>query len=368
MKSYKVWAGLFVLVLFLGAVTLTKADSPTNEKGNFDPGPIQTDERVLDRNNASITQLTLITSTLPLSFTKYISKTVSPGDLYRPIRLGSASGDINAAAYFIGIEDFEGDFPQPNWNRSDDNGTGHLWGDVFCYPLEDTFEGYWSGWPASEGINGVDPCADEPYPNDLNTWLIYGPFNLQDAAYADVQFFYRIISEMDVDKLFWGASTNGTNFFGNSVSGTHISGPYNNGYNEIIFNFIPELGQSQVWFGLNFTSDGSVTNQGPFIDGINIYVEETGITKTFLPIIIKDPPPTTQLYVKNNTSGSVTFTVQNTPQGNISCNVPAGQTNFCGQFTPGTYNATSNAAACPPPTTKSKTFNAGTVTLTVVCR
>lgn len=371
MRSYKIWIGLFVLALCWGVITPTKADSPVDEKDYSKPEPVRANEVVLNPNTASITQLTLITPTVAVSSTRYFSKIGTPGDLPHPVRLGPASGDINGAVvYFIGIENFEElVFPQPGWTLIDNTGTGqHFWGDVPCFPLEGAFEGFWSGWPASRGTDGRDPCNGDLYPPNLDTWLRFGPFSLADAQYADVQFFYRIVSEPGFDLLSWYTSTNGTTFsLVNQVSGVHI-GPLNNGYNEVIFDLVSRLGQPNVWIAFRFQSDGSNEFDGPFLDGINILVEEIGTTKIFLPTIIKSLPPITQLSIKNNTPGNVAFTVHNTPQGSINCNISTGQTKFCGQFTPGTYNATSNAAACPPPTTKSKTFNTGPVTLTVVCK
>lgn len=373
MRLYKICLGLLLGVVFLGGVALTKADSPPAtatplpSKGPFEPGPIQAATRSVNWATASVTQMSVLTSAVRLTSTEKIAPLAGP---LRPHRLRQSGGDIGPAdIYFIGEEDFEGVFPKLDWSRSDDNGTGHLWGDVECYPVEAVFEGFWSGWPASEGINGIDPCVPgAEYPPNLETWLIYGPFSLANAQYADVQFFYRIISEQGVDFLFWGYSTNGNDFSGFETSGTHISGPFNNGYNEEIFDLVPVLGENNVWIGFQFRSNGSIQAQGPFIDFINILIQETGTTKTFLPLLFVSPPPITILRIQNKTSGSVTFTVSGTPQGNITCTVSAGQTKLCGQFTSGTYNATASATACPPPLTKSKQFLPGTITLPVVCK
>ncbi|MFN8457359.1 MAG: hypothetical protein U0401_22330 [Anaerolineae bacterium] len=371
MKFSRICWGLLLGLLLAGLIGLvnTKANTPPANstpipaKGSTQPGPIQPHQAVLDWSKAGVAQLTIITPTASFSATQLPPKKSAPA---LSTRFKATGGDLSAAnVYFIGVEDFESVFPQAGWTQL---GSGQrFWGDVPCFPLETDFGGFWSGWPASKGINGVDPCSGNLYFENLNSWLIYGPFSLQNAEYADVQFFFRMVSEQNFDFLFWGASINGTSFDGFETSGTHLSGPFNNGYNEVIFDLIPQLNQPQVWVGFQFRSDGNFNFQGPFIDGINILIREKGTSRVFLPFISSSPPPITLLSIQNKTTGSVTFTVANTPQGNISCTVPAGQTQFCGQFTPNTYNATANAAACPPPKTKPKIFEAGPVTLPVVC-
>jgi hypothetical protein len=99
----------------------------------------------------------------------------------QPLRL--KPGEIRSlGAFFTGIEDFETVFPQPGWALFDINNTGHNWGDVPCHPLENSFEGFWSGWPASRGVNGLDPCNGDFYPDNLKTQLIYGPFSLENVV------------------------------------------------------------------------------------------------------------------------------------------------------------------------------------------
>jgi uncharacterized repeat protein (TIGR01451 family) len=58
-----------------------------------------------------------------------------------------------------------------------------------------------------------------------------------------------------------------------------------------------------------------------------------GLSNLFLPLVLR-PTPTT-LFIENDTSGPVTFSVV---EAGVSCNVPAGDQNFfCGTFVPGNY-------------------------------
>jgi len=176
---------------------------------------------------------------------------------------------------FIMTEDFEGDFPSSGWDLVDNNGTGHLWDDVNCFAIESSGTG-WAAWPAAAGSNGLDPCTGDDYPNGLETWLIYGPFSLTDAQSASLDFYFRIESESCCDYLFWGASIDDVNYYGEIASGTYTSGPFNNGYNFAsfdltdVYNLGDLSGQPQVWIAFVFHSDDSATGRGPFIDAITL--------------------------------------------------------------------------------------------------
>ena len=76
----------------------------------------------------------------------------------------------------------------------------------------------------------------------------------------------------------------------------------------------------------------------------------------YLPAILKNPAPTpppippTTLFITNNTGGNLTYTVFGTPEGNITCNIPAGaQDQVCGAFTSGSYSW-QVVTICNPPT------------------
>lgn len=75
---------------------------------------------------------------------------------------------------------------------------------------------------------------------------------------------------------------------------------------------------------------------------------------TFLPIVIKgieEVGGPTRVYITNNTGGSLTYTIFNTPQGNISCVIANGANDVpCGNpFTSGFYDWLV-VTVCDPPT------------------
>lgn len=163
-------------------------------------------------------------------------------------------------------EGFEGVFPNTNWRTFDNNGTmdgEYFWDDDNYRPHTNS----WSAWPARGGANGVAPQTYY-YPNNAQSWMVYGPFDLRDAAAAELQFYYWNQSEQNYDWLNWYASTNGTDFYGYRVSGD------SSGWQFVNFDLttVPTLGNlagsSNVWIAFDFTSDSSNVDDGPFIDDI----------------------------------------------------------------------------------------------------
>jgi hypothetical protein len=170
----------------------------------------------------------------------------------------------------IMAEGFEGWFPPNNssWRVLDTNGRTngeYFWDDTSFKPRT----GSSSAWPARGGANALNPARSN-YQNNMRSWMVYGPFSLSNATDADLLFSYWNQSEANYDHLFWGASVDGSNFYGTSVSGD------SNGWRSVNFNLrnVPRLGnltgRSTVWIAFAFTSDGSVTRKGPFIDDISL--------------------------------------------------------------------------------------------------
>jgi hypothetical protein len=246
------------------------------------------------------------------------------------------------------------DFPNQFWESFDRDGPAngdYRWDDVNCFARSDG----WSMWPADNGANAVNVCAGADYPNNVQSWLLHGPFSLAGASEAWVDFYFRNESELDFDYFIWMVSKDGVNFSGLGLSGTYVEGPYNNGYNlmRLDLSDVPGLGdlrgESQVWLTFVFISDDSFTGQGPFIDDVSVVVERTIVNQVFLPLVLKAPAGAslTHLYVKNETTGTASYTVKNTPQGNITCsNIAAGATVLCGSFTPGPYEVSVSTAQC----------------------
>ncbi len=271
------------------------------------------------------------------------------------------------------------DFPNQFWESFDNDGAtngDYRWDDVSCFARSDG----WSMWPADEGAGGgLDPCSPSfnNYPNNAQSWLVHGPLDLTRATEAWVDFHFRNDSQEDYDYFCWMASADGASYSGFCISGTQSGGPHSNGYNLMRFDlsdpWVGDLrGEPEVWLAFIFQSDDSITGQGPFLDDVSVIVErlaaEPPADQVFLPVVFKGPAVAlTNLYVQNDTTGNASYTVHNTPEGNITCNnIPAGTTKFCGSFTSGTYNVGVSTTQCGS-NSGEVFFMAGDVTRVVRC-
>lgn len=166
------------------------------------------------------------------------------------------------AATALLSESFEGVFPGTNWTLLGNP----TWNDVSY----DKHSGSWSGWCAGSSLNP----ANGYYADNMNSWMIYGPFSLSDATSAIVSFWYKNRSEASFDYFGWYASVDGVNFSGSRVNGDQ------NSWRSQIFDLsnVPSLGdlrgQSQVWIAFKFESDSSVSGYpGAYVDDIVITKE-----------------------------------------------------------------------------------------------
>jgi hypothetical protein len=153
-------------------------------------------------------------------------------------------------------ESFEGvTFPPSGWTTISSG--GFTWGRRNCFSLHGNF----AAWAVGGGPNGSALACNSNYPNNTNVWLIYGPFDLSDAAAAQLSFRYYLNSEPGWDFLFWGTSINNSTYIGSETSG--------NSSGWVTFDLSSRLGQPQVWIGFQFFSDSIITySNGAFIDSV----------------------------------------------------------------------------------------------------
>lgn len=165
-------------------------------------------------------------------------------------------------------EDFESVFPRYYWVVYDlangGTGIGYQWDDRSCL----SSAGGWSGWAVGGGDNGGALSCGSNYPNNVNTWMVYGPLNLSDATNAELLFDLWLNSEAGYDYVYWGASDNGSSFSMVSESG-NTNGWVPRSVNLGNINGNNYLGKPQVWIAFLFTSDNSISYQyGAVIDEI----------------------------------------------------------------------------------------------------
>lgn len=197
----------------------------------------------------------------------------------------------------IMTEDFEGNFPD-QWIVFDNNGPDYgeyHWGKRDCQ----AYQGSYSGWGIGGGDNGKTLVCGSIFPNNVNSWMMYGPFSLEDATDGELRFMLwrNFDSNTSNDHIFYGASINGTEYYGSVWIGS------SNGWQEIVFNLkdvynLGDLrGEPKVWIAFVMETDDDGTNnksEGAFVDNIVLRMKTLSSTtpgyKSFLPVTIRDAP------------------------------------------------------------------------------
>jgi hypothetical protein len=163
-------------------------------------------------------------------------------------------------------EDFEGAFPGP-WLLEDDvQGFGeYLWAKRGCRP----YAGSYSGWAVGGGANGAFLACGAYYPNDVSSWMTYGPFSLADATAAELTFELWLNAEAGYDWFSVAVSTDGANWSGWSATSNTW------GWMDVRIDLSsaphlgPLLGRPKVWVALGFDSDESYRlPEGSYVDNI----------------------------------------------------------------------------------------------------
>lgn len=159
-------------------------------------------------------------------------------------------------------EGFEDDFPGVWSVGYDSTGADAYWGGT----EHRAAAGSRSIWAAAGGEEAGRPGGN--YPNDLETWSIYGPFDLSDATDAQLAFRYWNDSESGFDYLGWYVSTNGVDFAGWRTSGNSEGWqPISVGLSNVP-GLSDVIGSEQVWIAFHFESDFSISREGPYVDEV----------------------------------------------------------------------------------------------------
>ncbi len=187
-------------------------------------------------------------------------------------RSGDRAG-VNTALFTTTVfaDDFEGSFPAA-WQVIDDsnNDGGEIkWG----HTRARRSAGQWSVGCADGGANARAKGA--PYPNNMNTWIIYGPLDLSNAIEATLSFRYWLKTEANADYFHFRVSVDGQHFYGKITAGN------SQGWKSASLDLtkVPGLGditgQPKVWIAFTFDSNGTVQSEG-------VYVDQVKVTKTSL--------------------------------------------------------------------------------------
>jgi len=172
---------------------------------------------------------------------------------------------------FILKDDFEEDFPGNKWNVF--NGYDGIFGEYYWDIVSrKSLSGLNSVWCAAGGADGHPDSTK--YPDNCNSWLVAGPFDLRDVNWAVVKFSLWLESEPEHDYLFWMASVDNINFYGQGISGNTDE------WQRFTFNLtdVDQLGnvtgQPQVWIAFMFYSNETNVAEGAYLDDITIEVAQ----------------------------------------------------------------------------------------------
>jgi hypothetical protein len=185
--------------------------------------------------------------------------------IFRP---SNSLANVESAATVILVnEGFEGTFPPAGWTTS-----GH-WGKSNCEAQAGSF----SAWAEGSGGITCEGLESIYHPNDLST-LQYGPFSLSDALTATLSF-DRWLWSAEGDTFSWGASIDGTNFYGVSVTES-FSPTWDTEVMDL--SVVPDLGdlrgEAEVWIRFGWeTDDFAETFLGVFVDNVIIAKEVSPI-------------------------------------------------------------------------------------------
>jgi len=193
------------------------------------------------------------------------SDTVStrPAELVFSGPVSAIDVEWTKASQTILNDDFEGAFPGP-WQLFAATDTG--WGTSSYRAAGGSSSAYCAGDGSSPAPQGG------PYPNNMQSWMIFGPFSLADATAANAAFdvwmkTQPVAGDVYNDYLFYGLSLNGSNFSGFKTAGD-TQGWYAASFDFSEITALATIGATQVWFGIGFVSDSSVTDEGVYIDNV----------------------------------------------------------------------------------------------------
>jgi hypothetical protein len=163
-------------------------------------------------------------------------------------------------------QDFEGAFPG-EWTLFDESNAGYKWGKRTCKAAA----GMYAGWAVGGGRWGDSLGCGNHYADNVETWMIYGPFSLADASAAEVQLDLWCNTESRADVLFLGASVGGG--FGGMVWSGNSHGWVHDAFDlSDVYQLGNLVGQPEVWVAVVFASNGS-TNlaEGAYVDNIIVH-------------------------------------------------------------------------------------------------
>ncbi len=186
------------------------------------------------------------------------------------------------------------DLPGTMWRVvTNTNAANYYWGAVTSGGFQP------SAWPA-----GAQMTPSAPYPQDLDTWLIYGPLDLSRYASAQLLFDYYLDTTPGAcypiysgDCLTWAYSFDGQTFYGADTSGHVSSAISGTGWlsgSLVLDNH--QFANSPVYIAFAFKSSTSPNGAGAFIRDAQLIGNP--LKFVYLPLTLNNytPPPPPPLF------------------------------------------------------------------------
>ena len=172
-----------------------------------------------------------------------------------PAAAASGTAKVEPEWQTLMSEGFEGAFPGAGWTVSG----MYFWDERDC----NVHGGSYSAW-AIGGSSGAGFACGANYPNNLQSAMTYGPFNLTGYTAAELEFWYWFNTEPAYDYFRVFASPDGSSWI-NVVNRTGSSG----GWQQQVVDLKPYVGDSSVWIRFAFDTDVKDTyTEGVYVDDI----------------------------------------------------------------------------------------------------
>lgn len=172
-------------------------------------------------------------------------------------------------------EDFEGVFPGEVWELSG----SPTW--------DDSSEAYHSGgWAAWCAGSDMDP-TEGYYADDMDAQMSWGPFDLEHASHATLNFWYKVNAEVSYDTFQVGVyRREGHDWIWNELLST--SSTSTGDWEEANLDLSNFLGMSELKIAFRFVTDGSVNNlAGAWVDDI-VLSSDSSASEAGIEILVGD--------------------------------------------------------------------------------
>jgi hypothetical protein len=170
--------------------------------------------------------------------------------------------EITSGWQIILNENFSESWPWSGWTVVDlktDNKIIYWATDEYRYHSSNK-----AAWPARGGRDGRDPTIlSNDYFNNLDTRMVFGPFDLSNATAASISFWMWWQTETNNDMLKFEVSHDNSQFIEQGRwSGTST------GWQQINISLDQFKGDNSVWVAWRFISNNSIVYDGPWVDDI----------------------------------------------------------------------------------------------------